>query len=308
MSTLSSFSADTSFHKTSRARHQSVTGNVPYFEAIENLELKDEGCLYRLREKFISHSNPFHVYNQYEDVYFIEDRVAYSRYQRGPVVSRDAGEWIVLRIYIHHREAGGFYFLKYHKSWSDMVSQGRAHCFDRAHSNHYAAMALKEFKRMFFIKRRDEHGRMIGTYQRWHHEANSLSIAPVHPLQSTGALYEGEPRWKICEGVTDRFSHRYVYEYNFNNEPMEYQPWTKLIQTFIHFVYDLSDSKTLISNLDCDEHGVISNVLCFTKNSPPYHSRNSVDMQGVVERAFIHFPDHHDCNELCEHLGNIRLK
>ncbi|EGG00089.1 uncharacterized protein MELLADRAFT_93880 [Melampsora larici-populina 98AG31] len=300
---LSSMDISAEYNATSGAENP-----VPYFELIEDLGRKEEGTLYRVLKKLIDPNSLFTFYDQYEVVNYLEDQVTYSGYQ---LVPRYIGsEWIVRKIYVHHRESDvkGLRFLKFHSSWGELPSQGRPHCFDRAHSNRYAAMALKEFKQMFFIKRRDHSDRMNAIHQKWHHECLSLSIQPVHILQSTGSTYDDEPRWMLCEGITDQFSHRYVLKDNFNNLPMEYQPWTKIIQAFIHYVYDLSDSKTVISNLDCDEHGRLSNVVCFTKNSTPYHSRESSAMADIVNRAFVLFPEQHDCNELCEHLGNIRLK
>ncbi|EGG00890.1 uncharacterized protein MELLADRAFT_111372 [Melampsora larici-populina 98AG31] len=196
---LSSMDISAEYNTTSGAENP-----VPYFELIEDLGRKEEGTLYRVLENLIDPNSLFTFYDQYEVVNYLEDQVTYSGYQ---LVPRYIGsEWIVRKIYVHHRESDvkGLRFLKFHSSWGELPSQGRPHCFDRAHSNR--------------------------------------------------------------------------------------------------------DSKTVISNLDCDEHGRLSNVVCFTKNSTPYHSRESSAMADIVNRAFVLFPEQHDCNELCEHLGNIRLK
>ncbi|EGF97196.1 uncharacterized protein MELLADRAFT_114520 [Melampsora larici-populina 98AG31] len=195
-----------------------VTARVPYFERLENLGLKAEGTLYRLSELLPDQKAIFTIYNQYEHVNYLGDRVAYSSFQ---LVGRcNGGDWVVCKIY----------------------------------------------------------------------------ITPVHILQSTGSTYDDEPRWMLCEGVTDQFSHAYVTNEKFNNPPGEYQRWTKIVQAFIHYVYDLSNSNTVITSLECDKHG----------SSPPYHSRHIAGVAEMVQQAFIRFPDEHVCNELLITISMLR--
>ncbi|KAH9808044.1 hypothetical protein DFH28DRAFT_911500 [Melampsora americana] len=285
-------------------------GFVPYFEKIENLGLKEEGTIYRVADKLFYPNEPFTIFNQYdEDDLPLEDSVRYSCFEN--LVPRYIGSdnWIVRRIYVHHREPKikGHRLLKFHVSWPHMASQGRAHCFYRAHSNRYVAIMLGDFKRTLYKKSRDNNDNLIALNQKWHHACLSLTIPPVHILQSTGTTYDVEPRWMLCDAVTDRFSHQYVTPDNFNNQPVEYQLWTDIIQGFLHYVFDHSDRKTVISNLECDGHGKLSNVVCLTRNSPPYHSRLVPEMAEIVNRTVVRFPEDHVCNELCEVVGNLRM-
>ncbi|KAH9808542.1 hypothetical protein DFH28DRAFT_908939, partial [Melampsora americana] len=273
---------------------------VPYYEHISDLSNKTEGCLYRLLPR---HSRDSEVwYNPYEDVPFLEDHVVYDTYQKVKVLPRgDLSEWVVWRIYIHLREAPDWYFLKFHVSWEDMKSQGRAHCFERAQSNRYAAMMLKSFQHCLYIKRKNSKGQVDLQYRQWYTDSLSMVL--------TGPHHDDQPRWMICEGVADpSSSHRYIYEYNFNNKPIEPQAWTDHIHAFVHYIYDISAGMTLIANLECDDHGKITNIVCFDQQNPPYHSCNDSDMAGRIDRAFnLHFPCQHKCNKICEHIGNVKM-
>ncbi|EGG06803.1 uncharacterized protein MELLADRAFT_106305 [Melampsora larici-populina 98AG31] len=120
---------------------------------------------------------------------------------------------------------------------------------------------------------------------------------PCYVLQGAGSTYEAEPRWKILDGATDR-SH---------TKPDEPNTWTRLIHAFIHYTYDLSGNQTLISHLDCDEHGKISNSICYDQNCPPYHSRDKPEMKVSVERAFKLFREQHVCNDICGVIGNVKM-
>ncbi|EGG07577.1 uncharacterized protein MELLADRAFT_71610 [Melampsora larici-populina 98AG31] len=167
-------------------------------------------------------------------------------------------------------------------------------------------MALKHFQHSLFIKGRNDTGPLQPVYQQWYTDSCSMVIQPCYVLQSAGTPYEGEPRWMIFEAATDN-SHSFVTETNFNKPPKEHNAWTRLIHAFIHYTYDLSGDQTLISNLDCDDHGKISNVTCYVRNSPPYHSRNNAEMAGIVECAFKLFAEQHVCNDICELLGNVKM-
>ncbi|EGG03455.1 uncharacterized protein MELLADRAFT_65602 [Melampsora larici-populina 98AG31] len=269
---------------------------VPYYERIEDLSRKEEGCLYRLKAKPLRETALF--YDQYEDITVLEDRVGYRCFQK-PTFDLDSDHWTIRYIYLNHREVSGWYFLKYHVTWKDMDSQGRGHCFECAQSNRFAAMALRSFRHALYIKIRNAYGAINLVHQQWYSDSASLV--------SSGSEYHSEPRWMICEGINDGKSHRFVNETRFDNKPMEPYTWTDLIYAFVHYTYDLSDGRLLISNLDCDEHGRLTNIVCFDKNSAPHHSRDNAEVVDQIKDVFNHFEEQHRCNIVCQHLGNIPL-
>ncbi|EGF98012.1 uncharacterized protein MELLADRAFT_118621 [Melampsora larici-populina 98AG31] len=276
---------------------------VPYYEDLEDLGRKEEGTLYRLKPKGFRNTE---TYDQKEDVIVLEDRVVFKCYHE--VDDKMNDDWIVRRIYFSHKEIRGlirgFHFIKFHKSWVDLPSQGRPECFALAESNRHVAMALKSFKYMIFVKRKKGTGKVIPKYQKWYSYACAMAVQTCHVLQSAGSQYENDPRWMICESATDK-SHSFVYEDNFHNPPSEPNTWTKLINAFLHYTYNLSNNQTLISSLDCDEHGQISNLLCYVRNSPPYHGRDDPKLATLIDRQFKLFEEQHVCNKICEMLGNV---
>lgn len=69
----------------------------------------------------------------------------------------------------------------------------------------------------------------------------------------------------IIEGVNHERNHCFIYEYGFHNPPMDPHAWTDLINAFVHYTYDISGRKSLISKLDCDERGKINSVIVYNK-------------------------------------------
>ncbi|EGG05438.1 uncharacterized protein MELLADRAFT_64179 [Melampsora larici-populina 98AG31] len=246
----------------------SNVSKVPWYEKLEDLGRKEEGCLYRLRSKPLRPSAMF--YDQNEDVSHLEDRVGFRCFQKVPFVVPLG--WEVCYIHLTHREVSGWYLLKFDTAWKDMLSQGRGHCFVRAESNRFAVMAMGAFRRDLYNKIENAYGAINLVHQQWYSNAASMA--------SSGSKYEDEPRWMICEGLTDEKSHRFVYENRFDNEPMVPYTWNDLIYAFVHFAYDISGGRTLISNLECDARGRITNIQ--RAISQPQRSRDGAEGQRRV--------------------------
>ncbi|EGG10943.1 uncharacterized protein MELLADRAFT_92336 [Melampsora larici-populina 98AG31] len=308
MSTLSSKTldgselADISISSTGHIKRAAV---VPYYEYIEDLSSKEEGYIYRLKPKKIK-DNANH-YDQYEDVNQIEDRIGFRGYSLIKAAACKDEDWVVRWIYIYHREISGWYHLKFHNSWDQMASQGHAHCFERALNNRYVEMALRSFIHDLF-KKMDGGGHLEidPVIQLWHQGASAMKVSRMCVMQSSGSPYDDEPRWKIIEEQT-AVSHRYICKDNYYNPPARRGVWSDLIYAFHHYTYDFSASQTLIANLDCDRHGHISNVVCLDKKSTPYHSCENPSIADNIKRAFRQFAEQHECNEICEVLGNVAL-
>ncbi|EGG09186.1 uncharacterized protein MELLADRAFT_104511 [Melampsora larici-populina 98AG31] len=289
---------------------------VPYYKDIPDLGLREEGTLYRLSPKAFHPNHPH--YNGHEVVPFLHERVGYKVGQHNDdehtaLIDGSGWEWVSRKLYLHHREyhIAGIYHLKYQNRWADMNSQGRAHCFERAQSSRYVAMALEAFQKTLFRKGRSNVGSVNATHLQWYHIAKSLAVQPSYVVQGSGCVNDEEPRWKICERATKGFDlHRFVWADNYQNEPNQKEAWpmTDLIFAFIHYTYELSGDRTLIANLVCDESGKLSNLTCYDRYKIPYHSRHSHDMEDAVHTAFTRFVNQHVCNEICEHLGSVYLK
>ncbi|EGG05377.1 uncharacterized protein MELLADRAFT_107653 [Melampsora larici-populina 98AG31] len=234
---------------------------------------------------------PVTSYDQSENVTLIKDEVVYTSGELVLHVTIEDG-WTICKMYLNHDEVGGLYHLKFDPSWLELDTEGRYECFARAESNRYASWAMNQFQYTLSCKRRNGRGRLVPKYQQYYSLSLSMVVQPCHAMQSAGSGYDDEPRWMICERVTDR-GHAYVHEGNFHNKPTERRPWTSLIHAYIHYVYDLSADQTLISRLDCDDHGKISNLVCWDRNRPPYHSRDVVEMHGRVQHAFQMFAEQH---------------
>ncbi|EGG04667.1 uncharacterized protein MELLADRAFT_88687 [Melampsora larici-populina 98AG31] len=285
---------------------------VPYYETIEDLGRKKNGMLYRLSPKCFRDQQPH--YNPLEVVPYLDDRVGYSEGQQVQVANHSL-DWVVRKAYLHHRDyqIAGSYHIKYNLTWANLLSQGRSHCFERAQNSRYVAMALESFQKDLFRKRRENgNGNINPLHLQWAIVASSMSVQPLHILQSSAtATTDNEPLWKIFKGATTARFHRFIHVNAFHNEPSmepEAWPWTSLIYAFLHYTYELSGDRTLIANLDCDEHGNLSNIVCYDKETVPYHSRQSVEMAKAVDLAFSKFVDQHECNEVCEHVGSVNLK
>ncbi|EGG01608.1 uncharacterized protein MELLADRAFT_110859 [Melampsora larici-populina 98AG31] len=279
---------------------QSDDDRVLYYAAIDDISARETGCIYRLFAKSINQSHP--PYNPYEWLNFMEDSVRFQVKQPVQLPARDTAFWVAKNIYIDaHDELHGKYIIKSSLLWDDCDS--RAHCFERSQSNRYATTLLEAFRQSILIhKRRKERKR--GASNNLHRQIYSDCCA----LKTARSVYDGAPRWLICEGLYDpNTTHRYIWEYDFNSLPRDKQTWTDHINAWVHYTYEVSGNQTLIVGLDCDEHGVLTNLVLFTKGKPLHYDESAV-MKGRIEHTFMHFRKQHECNKICEHVGLSKLQ
>ncbi|KAH9816391.1 hypothetical protein DFH28DRAFT_865987, partial [Melampsora americana] len=93
-------------------------------------------------------------------------------------------------------------------------------------------------------------------------------VQPFYVLQKVSDKDKDKSQWLIAERATVSCNHRYVYEFMFNNKSYKMNTNTQLddmIFSFLHYTYKMSGGLSLIVQLDCDVHGRLSNLLCFTK-------------------------------------------
>ncbi|KAH9813008.1 hypothetical protein DFH28DRAFT_897463 [Melampsora americana] len=218
--------------------------------------------------------------------------------------SRDCEDWIASDIDLSS-QGFGMVEAKYHQKWPDNEKAARKHAFERLQANVYTAMMLKHFQDTLFRKWTTEHNQKKRDVARgFHFASGNLKVVPAFVMNPIlGDKGSEDSHWLICESKSDSYRHRYMYEYVFNNYSHQMDPAQDLVYAFAHHVYSVSDCQTLIAQMDCDAHGKISGVICFTKDQDESHNINGNDMLHTMERAFIHFEDQHDCNPVCRALG-----
>ncbi|KAH9824733.1 hypothetical protein DFH28DRAFT_878521 [Melampsora americana] len=239
------------------------------------------------------------------------ERVVKYNYQpyTGFCQTRDCEDWVVK--YIDLTSHGlGMVETKCHRKWPDNEKEARLHAFERLQANVYTAMMLKNFQDTLFCKWTTEHNKRKRDVTRaFHFASGNLKVVPAFVMNPfLGDKGAEESHWLICEAKSDAYRHRYMYEYVFNNYTHSMDPAQDLVYAFAHHVYITSDRQTLIAQLDCDSHGNISGLICFTKDQEESHNINGNDMLHTIERAFIHFEDQHDCNPVCRALGLAVLR
>ncbi|KAH9814088.1 hypothetical protein DFH28DRAFT_929178 [Melampsora americana] len=70
-------------------------------------------------------------------------------------------------------------------------------------------------------------------------------------------------------------------------------------EELVHYLYHVSGGQKFIAQLDCDVHGRISNIVCYSHSKIQSIGGN---MGQVIERAFCHIKQDHDCNH-CIYCG-----
>ncbi|EGG10605.1 uncharacterized protein MELLADRAFT_103288 [Melampsora larici-populina 98AG31] len=287
---------------------------VLYYEVIPDLRDRGKGCIYRLFTQVFDVCRP--PYNPYEWLEFQNDFVDFhikSQVQLGP---RDSGFWVGKRIYIDHPKLVGYYTLKHNLLWEDEDS--RAHCFERAQSHRFGEMMLSAFRKSILIhQRRKERkrGKENDMHRQLYSDSLSMKIPSLYVMQTACRLFDQDPQWILCEGQTApeitrteaQTTHRYIWEYDFHSLPSVKQTWTEHIFAWVHYTYEVTGQQSLITSLECDVHGQITNLVVYTKGKPPRYDE-SAEMVARIDRSFIHFREQHACNMICKHLGLTKFR
>ncbi|KAH9807026.1 hypothetical protein DFH28DRAFT_939766 [Melampsora americana] len=244
------------------------------------------------------------MYNSTEPVHIISEM---HFFRKGGAVSlhdsRDQYDWTSKELVLELLDGPTKVVAKEHRRWSDYSqAKARGHAFERAHSNRYVAMMLNIFREeLFNIWAKKESSAVRQMYK----DACFIQVQLLYVLQTVGNKDKGASQWLIAESGTDTRNHRYIYEYEFVNKNYKMkvdQSLEDVIYAFAHYTFKKSGGLSLIAQLDCDAHGKLSNLVCFTKVNPP----DVLCFQGmfnIIEMAFVHFERHHKCNNVCHTLG-----
>ncbi|KAH9808176.1 hypothetical protein DFH28DRAFT_910592 [Melampsora americana] len=227
-----------------------------FYASLPDLFHKKSISVYHLPPKKFSSNKP--AYNPNETVPIF---VKALYYQHGPPITlygtRDQDDWTPTAVVVDFETGPTQLLALEHRRWYESAARARAEAFGRAQSNRYVAMLLELFQEDLF--------------QQWStKESENIRRMYKHAsfLQAISDQDKDKSQWLIAERATDSRNHRYVYEFMFNNKNYKMKADTQLddvIFSFLHYTYKMSGGLSLIAQLDCDAHGRLSNLLCFTK-------------------------------------------
>ncbi|KAH9809158.1 hypothetical protein DFH28DRAFT_906322 [Melampsora americana] len=230
------------------------------------------------------------------------------------VGSRDS-DWTFRPIHIENARvpASAQLRAKYHNLWDQTEVRGRTQATNSCETNMYVSKMLALFQGELKSLWSQSQGRAAELAFSKRRNTHALSCALKAGLQSSyrsypiGSLPRGEAPWLVCEHKPDGFNIRYIHDYHFEDSEPSSDPWSKLIHAFCHFTFERSDYRTMICQLDCDGEGVITSVECYQRRTPNYRQKET-NLGETIHRAFWHFTEDHQCNNICYDLGLTRLK
>ncbi|EGG05378.1 uncharacterized protein MELLADRAFT_88071 [Melampsora larici-populina 98AG31] len=187
---------------------------------------------------------------------------------------------------------------RFHDNWSWTATSGKQQAVEIANAHMYVSQMLRRFQSRLRIMSKSGPPEVYD----WYLLAKVLHVPRVSLMQTIGTLDEGLPRWMLVETARDPTSAQYVTHSCYRDTLPAADRWKALLFAFIHYAYQESGGDTLISQIDCDKWGVISNVVTFNKAS--YYLENS----DGLDQPFFDFRGGHPCNNVCQQLGLVRLK
>ncbi|EGG13078.1 uncharacterized protein MELLADRAFT_86950 [Melampsora larici-populina 98AG31] len=210
-------------------------------------------------------------------------------------LTRDVNDWCVRELQGDGDPVPYKGIVRFHSRWSCSARSGRDHALELVNAHAYVATMLELFKARL---RKLWHDQEVREFQEWFLRSYNLHVHRVFLMQTIGSLDDDLPRWVMCETARDSSSKRYVYPSCFRDTMPPSNTWKHYIYAFIHYVYQKSGGVTVIGQIDCDETGNISSVVCFNKGS--YHLEN----HDSTEQFFFDFKaGHNKCNQICHELG-----
>ncbi|EGF98016.1 uncharacterized protein MELLADRAFT_96233 [Melampsora larici-populina 98AG31] len=268
-----------------------------------DLPSKRAAFLYHMKYFYGEGSNP-----TYEPTNCTALSEAVVLFQLGNIVdfskSRDVNEWQARELQGDGVEIPYASVARFHFSWSYSATSGRERALELVNAHIYVASMLKLFKARLHQMWKEEclpEGYLAQQFREWFIRAAALHVPRVSCLQTIGSLDDDVPRWMLVEVKPESVRTRYVYQSCFRDTLPKSDPWKALLFAFIHYAYQHSGGVTLIGQIDCDQWGSISNVLCFNKAS--YYLENSDRM----DMPFFDFRGGHQCDQICKEMGLARL-
>ncbi|EGG00495.1 uncharacterized protein MELLADRAFT_111723 [Melampsora larici-populina 98AG31] len=207
---------------------------------------------------------------------------------------REFNNWIFRKIEFHASTVENTMIGKHHRRWPDnSISVAREEAMELAQANVYVAMMLEQFQHAL---RDCKTAKAISMKSRnFQTESQLLKVSPTYILQPIGALSAKESSWVVCQAPWDSSHVSYVHQYKFRSNDSQHKRWKNLVHVFLHFINHRSGGKTLVVKLDCNRNGHISGLHCFDKDN----SQHLVEDSDEIQRAFKHFVEDHQCNQVC---------
>ncbi|EGG03022.1 uncharacterized protein MELLADRAFT_90543 [Melampsora larici-populina 98AG31] len=250
----------------------SITNNkheVPFDMLRSDLMAKSAAILYRFSPIPYDNSNL-----TYDPVALNTDnkyKKSIALYSCSPLihqVARDSSDWSVKAVDIESTKIHNEMVAKYHHHWLTSGSLAREHALERGHSNLYVCHMLHHFQTTlqdYWLQKVNKpgYGLQIKQDRALHAQSLGLQVPMACLLQTIGQNNSCE--WLICEEANHPKNHEYVNEYKFTQDQSEEDPWENLIHAFIHHTYQHSGKQSLITQLNCDIGGQMTNVVCFAR-------------------------------------------
>lgn len=241
-------------------------------------------------------------------------------YELGPAVKQSQDGWSEYDIDVEFKDVPGPLLARRHRLWlgsslSKDATLDEIEELDKiiirnfveiTQAHRYVGMMLTRFQDdlktcwLSLRKNKASNAKRLGEF---HAMSRGLKVVPVFALQVIGRIADDMPAWWIVESNEDVNSKQcYVKENNFNVTQSESEPWTELIDALIHKTYHLSQGKTLIVQMHCNDLGQLSNILCVTKQAEKYIGASAIGHE-AMKMAFSRFQTEHKCNDLCDELN-----
>ncbi|KAH9813810.1 hypothetical protein DFH28DRAFT_857979, partial [Melampsora americana] len=219
-----------------------------------------------------------------------------------PHFTQDSHEWIQKKMMIDtkHYDLPLIMIAKQRHAWATKPNLARSQALERVKSNLHAARMLKLFMEDL-EKLMTSRSRKIRTAAMETHQLSlGLKIPPNSLVKTFGKHETGNSEWLLCDAPHHLVNQRYVHPYKFESDRQD--KWSDFIHALVHYSYHRTGAHSLIAQVDCDQLGSLSNLVCFTRGYQ--HVGNpGMDIDQTVKMAFVHFKVSHQCNNICNILG-----
>ncbi|EGG10936.1 uncharacterized protein MELLADRAFT_59902 [Melampsora larici-populina 98AG31] len=215
--------------------------------------------------------------------------------------TRDSNSWIQHNMTILGDTVPKSMIAKQHTEWTSRPNLARSHALERVKSNLYVADLLKVFVQDLENVSKSKRGQTARiAAEDMHMQSCNLKVPPNSLLKTFGRTLSDESEWLLIDAPHDSDNVRYLHPYKFRCDHED--KWSNLVHALAHFAYHRTGALSLLSQIDCDKSGNLSNLICFTRGYP-HVGIPGTDMDEEVHMAFVHFKGEHKCNPICRTLG-----
>ncbi|KAH9808519.1 hypothetical protein DFH28DRAFT_909110 [Melampsora americana] len=224
-----------------------------------------------------------------------------------PYFTQDSHDWIQRKMMIDtkHYDLPHIMIAKQHKAWANRPNLARSQALERVKSNLYAARMLKLFKEGLENSMTSRSRAIRTAASEMHQLSLGLKIPPNSLVKTFGKHESDYCEWLLCDAPHHRVNQRYVHPYKFESDQKD--KWSDFVHAFVHYSYHRTGAHSLVAQVDCDQLGSLSNLVCFTRGYQ-HVGIPGMDIDETVKMAFVHFKASHQCNDICNILGLKNVK